>query len=489
MSSKPSLRAGRAALFLASPPIAAYRSRVSQTGSSSLVPCPPRPGGGGQGATTTSDLTKPLLMPERKRGIAERSRAFFSSKQKNSDDSDDDERARLAAQSQQFSSSQEEMHDMAVQNELSDEQSLKTLIRGTGTKVATAWNQAVGPSQRAERIARLIDGAATQAGSINPTMAMMISACKPFIELAIRCFMFLIPFYLALYSLLFKIVKRMPQDAMRMTFGVALCFFGGHFFASVAAIEAFRLFGWEELRRNLGVVHESTKLISDAYRKDDEVDEDGDGIADVDQIGASDLVKRKTVVAMKAIKDPEQLTRAAGNLWTAYMSVLATLRLQFARTTALALAIVDVCKYTIFQWFLRPVMMLLGPELEHWAKTVIEITVNVIAIVCAWYAQTIISSFYSAIRGGRMFADGLFSVLMKRDLMNRLPCYKEQPFHPDSSNLDDLFAYSLAAAGFITQFLTMYRLEFPLNIVFLPLDIVEYVLRWQIYFTSDTLPL
>ena len=38
----------------------------------------------------------------------------------------------------------------------------------------------------------------------------------------------------------------------------------------------------------------------------------------------------------------------------------------------------------------------------------IEVVVRLVAISAAWYLQQIISAFYSALRGGRMFADGLF---------------------------------------------------------------------------------
>ena len=49
------------------------------------------------------------------------------------------------------------------------------------------------------------------------------------------------------------------------------------------------------------------------------------------------------------------------------------LRLEFARTTALALAIVEMVKFPILRVLLQPLMAALGPKLQHWAKTLIEV--------------------------------------------------------------------------------------------------------------------
>jgi hypothetical protein len=40
---------------------------------------------------------------------------------------------------------------------------------------------------------------------------------------------------------------------------------------------------------------------------------------------------------MRTVKEPDKLQSAVGGLWSAYLAVLATLRLEFARVAALAL--------------------------------------------------------------------------------------------------------------------------------------------------------
>ena len=55
-----------------------------------------------------------------------------------------------------------------------------------------------------------------------------------------------------------------------------------------------------------------------------------------------------------------------------------------------------------------------------------------------------------------------------------------QPFDPDETYLNDLIGYPLAAFGFCFQLFNGFSLPFPFNLVFLPLSIIEWFLRFQI---------
>ena len=46
--------------------------------------------------------------------------------------------------------------------------------------------------------------------------------------------------------------------------------------------------------------------------------------------------------------------------------------------------------------------------------------------------------------------------------------------------MDEAIGYVLAAVGFIFQLQAGFSLFFPLNLLLLPLSMVEWVLRWQI---------
>lgn len=74
---------------------------------------------------------------------------------------------------------------------------------------------------------------------------------------------------------------------------------------------------------------------------DDQVDEDGDGIADVDQIDSKALLMRKTNLALTKV-DPGKIDKAMGGLYLSWIAIIATLKVQFARTITLALSIADM---------------------------------------------------------------------------------------------------------------------------------------------------
>ena len=121
----------------------------------------------------------------------------------------------------------------------------------------------------------------------------------------------------------------------------------------------------------------------------------------------------------------------------------------------------------------------LGPELHHWVETLIDTLIKLVCIVAAWWLTSLVAAVYSALRGGRIFARGLFTLLDEHGCLEKLPCVPV-PFDHDKTNVDELVAYPLAAAGFFIQFSFAFTLPFPVDVIFLPLTLVEWFLRWQI---------
>lgn len=56
----------------------------------------------------------------------------------------------------------------------------------------------------------------------------------------------------------------------------------------------------------------------------------------------------------------------------------------------------------------------------------------------------------------------------------------------DHSYLDEAFGYSVAAVGFYFQWSYGFGMPFPLNIIMLPFDIIEWYIRWSISSGPDT---
>jgi len=335
------------------------------------------------------------------------------------------------------------------------------------------------PKQKKTESERIASFLTEVGGNVNPQAGECLKKAEPAFVAVIQVITIVAPIYKQIYTKIYEVYVILPKNVIQMIFGLCLCFFGGTYVAAIAAVEAFRQLGWQTVSTNLVVVQKQAALILEASKKDDKVDDDGDGVADVDQIEARALVQRKIQVGMKAITEPDRLQTACGALFTSYLAVLATLRLEFARTTAFALGIVEMAKFPIIRIVSPTVAATLGADLAHWTQSIIESSLTFVAVIFAWFLQQIISAFYSGLRGGRMFADGLIAELEERDLMSKVPLIK-QPFDPDESFLDETIGYAIAAVGFIFQITNGFRLPFPLNIIFLPLTILEWILRLQI---------
>jgi len=146
------------------------------------------------------------------------------------------------------------------------------------------------------------------------------------------------PVYIRLFSLVYAFLAALPYDLFQAAMGLGLCFFGGGYCASIAAAEAFYMTGWSTTRQQLQHIYEEAVAMSEAQTKDDAKDEDGDGIADVNQIPTSELLERKVRVAAGAVRDPQRLSAALGGLYVGWLSVQGVLRVQFAKTINLALS-------------------------------------------------------------------------------------------------------------------------------------------------------
>lgn len=81
---------------------------------------------------------------------------------------------------------------------------------------------------------------------------------------------------------MYKLYNLCPTDLAWCAFGLVLCFAGGMYPTLFAAIEAARLCGWDRTQKAIENIWAQAELVYDAEKKDDKVDDDGDGIPDVE---------------------------------------------------------------------------------------------------------------------------------------------------------------------------------------------------------------
>jgi hypothetical protein len=109
--------------------------------------------------------------------------------------------------------------------------------------------------------------------------------------------------------------------------GFVMCFFGGSFLTLIAAIEAFNMCGYDSTVACLKMLAEDLKIVLKENEKDDQKDEDGDGVADVLQVSSSQLIFRKTQLFLK-VADPNRISQALAGITAGGMAVVAALKLR-----------------------------------------------------------------------------------------------------------------------------------------------------------------
>ena len=212
-------------------------------------------------------------------------------------------------------------------------------------------------------------------------------------------------------------------------------------------------------------------------------------------------------LTMRTIDEPELIQAAIGSIWAAILAVLATMRIQFAASTAIGLGaracysittpapdcdlpshlavsspagIVDMIKFPILRIASGPLLAVLGTDLKHWVTPAIEMTLTLVVVVIAFYFISLIAAVYAAVRGGRIFALGLFGLLVEQASKGVVICpgIVGTNWDPNESVLDEIVGYVIAAQGLMFQMSQGYVLTFPWNVLLLPLTIVDLLVKW-----------
>ena len=106
-------------------------------------------------------------------------------------------------------------------------------------------------------------------------------------------------------------------------------------------MEAYRITGYASTRNAMVIIWRNIEAAHVANAKDDELDEDGNGVPDAKELTTKALVLRKAGVVAKAV-DPEQVSDAVGAIYMGFVAVVATLRVHFAACVSLGVAVGDI---------------------------------------------------------------------------------------------------------------------------------------------------
>lgn len=317
------------------------------------------------------------------------------------------------------------------------------------------------------RYAKMVEAAADKAPA---SLQSGIKAAAPVIATIIIGIEKATPVVIKFVGIVEKKIEMLPPNILYMLVGVIVCFFGGVFPATIAAFEAWRLCGGAEAIGNVKVLYKQLMLVKTEHEKDDKVDEDKDGVADVDQISASKLLGRKAMLAARTI-DPVAVNQAVSGIWVGWLGVLAVLKIQFARTMTLGEMIGDKI-YGVVSRIEPQLLDLCDDAYDKWIPCILRWASKAVAMTLAWWIQRIISSLHSAIRGGFMCSKYLVEFLKEKNIVNleeKLGGYA-----------DEAVGWGVALAGLLFQFTFRFGVPFPLNLLTWPLNIVEAFIVWSV---------
>jgi hypothetical protein len=317
--------------------------------------------------------------------------------------------------------------------------------------------------------------AAIMAGNKGEMLQKIIVAATPILQKAVQGFTVALPHIIAISKRGYKAYKMLHPALLSVAIGMVFCFFGGVYPTIFAAVQAMQLTGWGTTKKALMDLGGEAQTILAESAKDDEVDADGDGVADTKQITPKELLMRKTQLVLTKC-DPQKINTAIGGLYMSWIGVMATLKIQFARTITMALTLAEMFQKPC-DYFLKPGLNLVVPEAyKKWIPVCLGWLCKSIAMSIAWYIQRMQSAYASAMIGGLMVSRSLMSYMMEKGINpgGLLPKDDKDTY------IDEVTGWSLAALGFYVQFKLNFAAPFPLNWLLFPFEWLEYYIQWSI---------
>ncbi|CAM9753600.1 unnamed protein product [Ascophyllum nodosum] len=333
---------------------------------------------------------------------------------------------------------------------------------GSSTKVESIKND--------RRLEGIIENIADKSP---PWLAKFLRGFAPFVTVFFITFSLIGPVLLWFYGLMYKIYTILPVNVLGMVYGLAMCFFGGFFHVTIAAIETFNMTGGEKIWLYICELTEDLKELHRASVEDDKRDDDNDGVPDIKQASlmlAEKFVTRKAALAFRVI-NPDRATNAITGIWQGYMGVLVILKFRFAKVVSLAVSIGNHMRPLVGKLFGRFLAAVIPEEYHQWIDPIINYFCKLVAMTIAWWIHRFISTVQSAIEGGLLFS---------RSLLGFISDVTPLKLHSDESFVDEIIGWTMAACGAYFQIAHNWDLPWFVDLLLWPAYVLEFFLEWSV---------
>ncbi|RNF09788.1 hypothetical protein TraAM80_01922 [Trypanosoma rangeli] len=247
--------------------------------------------------------------------------------------------------------------------------------------------------------------------------------------------------------------------------GFCVCFFGGCYTLLITSVEVVYLTTWDTVRRNLSTLYANYCAAREASLKDDLLDEDQNGVPDVQEISRNELFSRKLGVFLRSV-DPVGLKEAFHGLIFAVLAVLAALKSRFANALVFACGLANAMgSHFPLKDFIED---FLPPEQKKLADAITFCTLNFIGVTIATVLQRHVMALHCALRGATMLVGNAIAFGKEAGLVEEGVAI--------SSQRSSALVGALACMGFLWQASNGFSAPFPFNILLFPLSLAEWLL-------------
>jgi len=316
------------------------------------------------------------------------------------------------------------------------------------------------------RVGRLLRGASEH---MPEGVKNAMHALAPVADAIHNAFVIAWPYIVAGYRKGKAVYDQMPQYSVVMIYGLIVAFCGAHFAALVAVVEAFKQSGaFKKIGACLVELYESFEKLHAENAKDNDVDEDGDGVKDVDELSNGELFLRKCGLVMRTV-DPNKVNKALSGLYSGFIAAVMVVQFEFAKTVTLGASLGDFMEKSL-DILLDPFLeMILPKEYMAWVDLLEKYICRSIGVFIAWTIQFYNSLLHCAVAGSLIFSRALVPFLNQRDIIHIE--------NVEDTYLDEIIGWTLAVFSIFVQYLFGFKLLFPFNVVLSPLLGVEWTLR------------
>jgi hypothetical protein len=328
-----------------------------------------------------------------------------------------------------------------------------------------------------------------------------------FVEIILTGILIIIELFVELIAANWTRIKaHYPHYLIGILFGFVFCFFGSFFFTTIAAFEAFRLFGYSRLLKALRQINDdlqrlkrSSRAFSVSLTKSiSSTEEDGE------RKNHRALLLESAFHAFAQI-NPNHLFQAFFVLNTGLLAALTTLKIRFAKTVTLGNSISSLVEAPLMHVADPLISSIFPNELKEWGNFALRCCLRFFSISIAWTLQRFIASFHSSIRGGILISKNLLRYVIATEMFGLEKMHQANPNDTEDDKRKEVnpsgflllplvvryeqtliygIGYLLAAVGLIFQLTYRQSLPFPLNYLFSPILLVERSLMWAVNHSS-----